>query len=365
MQSKQSLKSKVKKMLLLTAVAILFVTAADGQGLATREQTILNVFGRLNLADNPFDNLNYWTDGSVFFRPFFFDVCSFGVEPRADNDTIFLCGGSLHEGGWGYEILLAADGKMTIATDDFRFKKGDRMEYRIIGGDTLLLFSDVGTGAVKDMFKKFDGNLYQRYIDNFYQYIFDGKFKHMEGSGDAVVFTRDKSAVSGLLSKNETSFTFIEKFGDTPVPALRFGKDVAYKVTKMLIGIELSSLLPEEEEWEWVMEADNSKPAIMLVKTDEGQADLPPGRFPLVSGQAMTLTELDIYAGEPKLSNLKVMRNEIFARYGYKFKTRDMADFFGTQDWYFPTHDDVASGLTEIERINIALIQALEKQYNN
>jgi hypothetical protein len=351
--------------LTVTAAAMFFFAASSyGQGLTAREQTIRNVFGRSNLAETPFDNLNCWTDGLDCCRPFFSDVSELGTCPRADGDTVFFWGGTLHEGGYGANVLLAADGKMTVNADGFRRRKGDRVEYAIIGSDTLLIFRDVHTGAVKDVLKKFDGDLYSRYIDNFYRYIFAGSFKRMGGNGETITFDRNNSVVSGLSPNTETPFTFVEEFGDTPVPALVFSNNDAYKVNKALIGIELVPLLPDEERWEWMMEADPAKPAVMLVKTVEGQADLPPGRFPLASKQVMTLAELDIYAGEPKLSNLKVMRNEIFARYGYKFKTRDMADYFGTQDWYWPKHDDVATDLTEIERINIALIQVLEQYFS-
>jgi hypothetical protein len=152
----------MKKMFLLTTAAALFSVAACGQGqttreqtgtnvigrdnLSAREQTIINVFGRLNLADDPFDNLNCWTDGGFFFRPFFSDVSDFETKPRANGDTIFVYGGTLHEGGYVIRVLLADDGKMTIAADDYRFSKDDRVEHRIIGDETLLIFSDFRTG---------------------------------------------------------------------------------------------------------------------------------------------------------------------------------------------------------------------------
>jgi len=353
----------MKKALFLTVAAVLLTTAAWGQGRTAREQTILNVFGRLNLAVDPYENLNYWTDGDAFYRPFFFNTWDIDAKPRTDGNTIYLNGGTLHEGGWEIKVLLAADGKMTIAEDDWRFKKGDRVEYRIIGGETLLLISDARTGAAKNVLKKFDGNLYQRTIDDFYRYIFAGSFKRTTGSSETVKFDRNKSAVSGLLSKGETPYTFVNDFGDTPVPVLRFSDNVVYKANRILTGIELIPIQTGPDiDLEWEIVPDDTKPVITLVKTAEGQSGLPPGRFPLVSKQVMTLSELEIYAGEPSSSNFKLMRNEIFARYGYKFKTSDMLGFFGAQDWYYPQHDDVTSQLTEIERINIALIQVLEKK---
>jgi hypothetical protein len=352
------------KTILLTAIATLFAAAVCGQVLTAREQTVLHIFGRLNLEDEPIDNLNYWTDGGIFWGPYFFDVSDFDNKPRADGDTIYFFGGTLHEGGYAINVLLAADGRMTIAEKDVRFNKGDRVEYRIIDGQPLLLFSDVRTGAVKDVLKQFDGNLYERYIDNYYRYFFAGSFSCLEVSGEPITFNRQKSTVSGLLSKGETAYQLINEFGDTPVPVLQFDEDVIYKANRKLTGIELIPLLTGSEiDIEWTFREDKSKPVITLLKTAEGQPDLPPGRFPLASTQVMTLTELYLYAGKPLLSNLKIMRNEIFARYGYKFKTNDMADFFGTQSWYNYLYDDVTSKLTEIERINIALIQVLEKTY--
>ncbi|WP_396169719.1 YARHG domain-containing protein [Flavobacterium sp.] len=53
---------------------------------------------------------------------------------------------------------------------------------------------------------------------------------------------------------------------------------------------------------------------------------------------------------------LKLMKNEIFARYGYIFKTAEMKAYFESQTWYKPQYDDVTSYLTEIEKSNIALL---------
>jgi len=350
------------KTLFLTVVTVLLTVTTFGQGQTAREQTILNVFGRLNLALDPYKNLHYWTDGDIFYRPFFFDVKKLDVKPLANGDTIFFYGGTLHEGGYEIKVLLAPDGKMTIADDDWQFKKGDRVEYHTVGDETILLFSDA-RGAVTNVLKKFDGDLYNRTINDFYRYIFAGSFKRMGGSSETIRFDRNKSSVSGLLSKGEASFTLIDDFGDTPSSVLCFSDDVVYKAIRTLIGMELIPIMTGPDiDLEWLIEKDPAKPVITLVKTAEEEWDLPPERFPLVSKQVMTLCELDLYAGEPKLQNLKIMRNEIFARYGYKFKTADMAGYFGAQDWYVPQFDDVTSKLTEIERINIALIQILEKK---
>jgi len=352
----------MRKTLLLSVAAVMFTAMTYGQTRTAREKTILNIFGRLNLAIDPYDDLFCWTDGFAYYRPFFSDIRELGIEPRADGNIIYLVGGTNHEGGYGISIQLAADGKMTIAEEDWRFKKGDRVEYRVVKDEPLLIIKDVRTGAIKDILKKFNGRLYDRYVDDIYNYILAGSFKRQLGNNDIIKFDRDKSVVSGLISKGETEYNLIDDFEDTPVPIFRISEKIAFKAKRILIGIELVPMCnyPEGDD-DWMLMEDESKPTITLVKITE-ESDFPQGRFPLVSNQVMTLTELEMYAGEPNLQNLKIMRNEIYARYGYKFKTRDMADFFGTQDWYYPQFDDVTSKLTEIEQINIALIQVLEKR---
>ncbi len=58
---------------------------------------------------------------------------------------------------------------------------------------------------------------------------------------------------------------------------------------------------------------------------------------------------------------LKIMRNEIFARYGYKFiKGGKMDAHFRQQNWYKPQHSNVDKFLTSLEKRNIKLIQEME-----
>lgn len=65
------------------------------------------------------------------------------------------------------------------------------------------------------------------------------------------------------------------------------------------------------------------------------------------------------------LWELKIMRNEIFASYGYIFKTDDMRSYFSSQSWYSPGYDDVNSMLSKIERDNIEFIKRYEERLGN
>ena len=57
---------------------------------------------------------------------------------------------------------------------------------------------------------------------------------------------------------------------------------------------------------------------------------------------------------------LRIMRNYIYARHGYKFKSTDLQQYFSQYGWYTPLYSDVSSQLNKIEKYNVALIQRYE-----
>ena len=80
------------------------------------------------------------------------------------------------------------------------------------------------------------------------------------------------------------------------------------------------------------------------------------GRFPHASQRLLTASDL---SGLSK-RDLRIMRNEIYARHGYIFTTNDMRTHFQKQSWYRPRFRNVDSQLTNVERQNITLIQRYE-----
>ncbi|MFO0576204.1 MAG: YARHG domain-containing protein [Polyangia bacterium] len=57
------------------------------------------------------------------------------------------------------------------------------------------------------------------------------------------------------------------------------------------------------------------------------------------------------------LEALSMMRNEVFARHGHRFKSPSLARHFAGEPWYQPQVDDAGPLLSEIERKNVALIR--------
>lgn len=59
-------------------------------------------------------------------------------------------------------------------------------------------------------------------------------------------------------------------------------------------------------------------------------------------------------------AELRLMRNEIFARYGYSFKSEQLKSYFSSKKWYYPSDDYNEKFLNYIEKQNIRLIREME-----
>ncbi|MBG7608980.1 MAG: YARHG domain-containing protein [Verrucomicrobia bacterium] len=80
------------------------------------------------------------------------------------------------------------------------------------------------------------------------------------------------------------------------------------------------------------------------------------GEYPQSSSRL--LTEKDVENIRP--ADLRIMRNEIYARHGYSFKLADMRKHFDQLDWYMAISQDISDRLTEKEKKNAALIKRFE-----
>jgi hypothetical protein len=57
---------------------------------------------------------------------------------------------------------------------------------------------------------------------------------------------------------------------------------------------------------------------------------------------------------------LRIMRNEILARHGYRFESKELQELFEPMPWYKPCKDNKAIRLNIIERTNIEMIKSEE-----
>ena len=70
------------------------------------------------------------------------------------------------------------------------------------------------------------------------------------------------------------------------------------------------------------------------------------------------------YLGRFSKPQLRLMRNEILARHGWKFQSKDLKEYFGKQPWYHPVDDNSSIKLNIIEMTNIQLLKSEEAVEN-
>ena len=94
-------------------------------------------------------------------------------------------------------------------------------------------------------------------------------------------------------------------------------------------------------------------------KKPEPVVSKPAPKEPINVATGRALSEHDL-KGISK-QDLKLMRNEIFARHGYIFKSPELNNYFKQKPWYKPQHEDVNGLLSPEERENVELIKKMER----
>lgn len=59
---------------------------------------------------------------------------------------------------------------------------------------------------------------------------------------------------------------------------------------------------------------------------------------------------------------LRIMRNAILARHGYRFQSKDLQEYFANEPWYKPAASNDGIRLTFIEQLNVELIKHVEEE---
>ena len=78
----------------------------------------------------------------------------------------------------------------------------------------------------------------------------------------------------------------------------------------------------------------------------------------VVKNRWLALTRFDKL---PK-AKLRMLRNTIYARKGYTFKTEDLRSFFSKKDWYEPKYDNIAKFLSSSDKELISYLENLENR---
>ena len=183
----------------------------------------------------------------------------------------------------------------------------------------------------------------------------DGVYRNAQGKYLAF---NGNNAMSTTPSQNKwDNFKFLSSF-DIPtniIEVLKTGKHYSFDFDKQ--NIKLDEVKPVEGA-SWDDEpAVESITSVKYAKV-EGVRYTGNSLWPITAQEILPAGYLSCY----NIETLRLMRNDIYARHGYKFKDSSLSKIFAAQEWYTPvTSNASALKLNEIERINIALIQNMEK----
>lgn len=193
-----------------------------------------------------------------------------------------------------------------------------------------------------------DGDFYPDDFTAKYWCLYDGEYMRYDGAGyftwqgdERIVFDYNSSLLEELWGEFGTSYTFEKIGGEWYVTGGDYyGSDV---------GIA-SSLAQMVEGRNRQFREEHPGPYTPYVYAGT------PGSYPQASDRL--LTEQDLEGLTQK--ELRLMRNEIMARHGYAFKSKELSEHFNAQPWYAALFRNVDDRLTDIERANIAMIKSHE-----
>jgi len=218
------------------------------------------------------------------------------------------------------------------------------------------------------------------------------------GFGQRIGFQEiDNSKVASWLPKLTSEYQYVYHFGDSEMESdflLLFGVDRYYAQIKSgkwsdngkawiwhyenlnNVRIEGNKFYSDKTNGEFVI-YNNGQEKIKGLKVFNSWSGLTEGGEYEIGTKSYSVT--DYFTGNfaqaslrklsadelrktPK-SDLKIMRNEIFARYGLIFKSGgEMELYFKKQDWYIAQHYNFDKFLTDLEKENIKLIQQIENE---
>ncbi len=207
----------------------------------------------------------------------------------------------------------------------------------------------------------------------------------------------DNSKVTPWIPKLTIEYQYVYHFGYSEMESdliLLFGIDMYYAQIKYTtwsddgkswvwqyenltnVSIEGNKFSSDKTNGEFVI-YDNGQTKIKGIKvfnswsglTEEGEYEIGIKSYSVANYFSGKYAQASLRKLSPdelrKMSNsdLKIMRNEIFARYGYIFKKGGKMDlYFKQQDWYSGQHENVVKFLTDLEKENIKLIQQVENK---
>lgn len=293
-----------------------------------------------------------WTNGFDFF-----------IATPTDG-YINFSGGSLHEGGSSFGLTPEDDhyrlrGGFFVIDEDtpegdgyiaINGSAGDRVEVRQLGeaGVFIVVYNakNIPTEVLHPI-----NDLRETIVT----YYLAGEYRTEDGR--TFTFFPDRKEVKGFAEDGKSqSYTFGNEY-ETPVNIIILDDGRSFRVEKSDNGLLIRKCTYYSSEDLWTDGNTYATPQRIRYLFEAGNIS---GDFPFTALQPMTCGQIEHFTRK----ELRLMRNEIYARHGMRFRSADLQKHFEAKAWYTPTTDDVSEQLSEIERINIEMIRQIEKRHD-
>jgi hypothetical protein len=213
-----------------------------------------------------------------------------------------------------------------------------------------VLIAKDSNGAFHGFALKINNGFEHFIIKNMINYNLAGTYQ-IKGSAKSVRFYPNEKRVN--WQGKDFNYEFKSEY-DTPVEVISFGNHIYYYERKF----RKLFLYDTKDEDDDSFQKGKLLYTLLLTDTTEEKSPGLFGDYTFASRIPLTDDIVFPYSKE----ELKMIRNEIYARHGYIFSNPVVKKYFEAKSWYKPTQPDVSGLLSEIERLNIAQIRRAENR---
>jgi hypothetical protein len=298
------------------------------------------------------DLRGHWTDGHMSFS-----------GGRLNDSTWAFDGGNLHEGGYRFALRRLSDSTFFLTgayNDGIEDKdvrpaigeRGDRVTYRSLDGQCMLVVRSPG-GAISEILKpmKPDESLEDLVTRTKTAFELSGKYIE-KTTGKEVIFYPNRPDADGIISTTGpySGVYYFQTSYDFPINVITFKNNKSYYYVPTDDGLDIFTA-KERQDDDWSKENKIMSLKKVYWFNLSGKAELK-GNYAFASTTVLTWDILNDFTA----SQLKLIRNEIYARHGYAFKTDELRSYFAAQDWYRAVDTAGEGQLSDLERLNVQII---------
>lgn len=316
------------------------------------------------------DEALYWTDGSNCFT----------LEKRAGKPNFLNgFGGTLHEGGLVFGLQGKGNTYKIVNGDNgldrneegfyegqtmFEGKTGLTAKIKIIRGNRYMLIYEgnelINLFQEDNRYSDYSGIKGQEGLETMLITKFLLAGEYVDSKGDYVSFSAKERTVSGLFGQKR-EYT-VPTVYDMPSMMIKFDDNTVYSFEHEDDGILLTKMdCTSEYAEDWSPTEETIRLYHVLPK-DFKNTTGKTSRFDISCHEVLYPSVLGGFTKQ----ELKLMRNQIYARWGYHFNSPELNEYFSQWKWYKDMGDNNAAvaEMTDVDKINVELIKRAEKTFD-